>query len=107
MDFPPGEHYYQLIKDCGAAEREEQKWSEDTDIDGRVLNFESEYNDIVNWITKHMEFLDNNVFIETTNICNIPFSNNNNKKIYNIEGKQIKKLQKNINIINRKKVIIK
>lgn len=101
------EYYYQLIKDCGAAEREEQKWSEDTDIDGRVLNFESEYNDIVNWITKHMEFLDNNVFIETTNICNIPFSNNNNKKIYNIEGKQIKKLQKNINIINRKKVIIK
>ena len=101
------EYYYQLIKDCGAAEREEQKGSEDTDIDGRVLNFESEYNDIVNWITKHMEFLDNNVFIETTNICNIPFSNNNNKKIYNIEGKQIKKLQKNINIINRKKVIIK
>ena len=86
---------------------EQQKWSEDTDIDGRVLNFESEYNDIVNWITKHMEFLDNNVFKETTNINYIPFSNYNNIIIYNLEGKQIPYIQKNINIINRKKVIIK
>ena len=101
------EYYYQLIKNCGAAEREQQKWSEDTDIDGRVLNFESEYNDIVNWITKHMEFLDNNVFKETTNINYIPFSNYNNIIIYNLEGKQIPYIQKNINIINRKKVIIK
>lgn len=101
------EYYYQLIKNCGAAEREQQKWSEDTDIDGRVLNFESEYNDIVNWITKHMEFLDNNVFKKTTNINYIPFSNYNNIIIYNLEGKQIPNIQKNINIINRKKVIIK
>lgn len=101
------EYYYQLIKNCGAAEREQQKWSEDTDIDGRVLNFESEYNDIVNWITKHMEFLDNNVFKKTTNINYIPFSNYNNIIIYNLEGKQIPYIQKNINIINRKKVIIK
>jgi len=101
------EYYYQLIKNCGAAEREQQKWSEDTDIDGRVLNFESEYNDIVNWITKHMEFLDNNVFKKNTNINYIPFSNYNNIIIYNLEGKQIPNIQKNINIINRKKVIIK
>ena len=54
-----------------------------------------------------MEFLDNNVFKETTNINYIPFSNYNNIIIYNLEGKQIPYIQKNINIINRKKVIIK
>ena len=36
-----------------------------------------------------MEFLDNNVFKETTNINYIPFSNYNNIIIYNLEGKQI------------------
>ena len=101
------DEYYQLIKNCGAVEREENKWSEDTDIDGRVLNFESEYNDIVNWITKHMVFLDNKVFTESTNINNIYFLDKYNNLIYNLQGNQIPILQKGINIINGKKVIIK
>jgi CotH protein. len=101
------DEYYQLIKNCGAVEREENKWSEDTDIDGRVLNFESEYNDIVNWITKHMVFLDKKIFTESTNINNIYFLDKYNNLIYNLQGNQIPILQKGINIINGKKVIIK
>jgi len=50
--------YYQLLKRSGAAQREEQRWSGDTDVRGMEINFDNEIDTISQWITTHMEWLD-------------------------------------------------
>lgn len=54
--------YYNQIILSGAGKREENLWSEDTDIDGKVLDFKSEMTLISDWINTHMLYLDNEVF---------------------------------------------
>lgn len=47
------------IKDCGAMEREQARWSGDSDLYGRKLRIESvELPYLTNWIKERMEFLD-------------------------------------------------
>ena len=101
--------YYNLIKDCGAAEREENKWSGDSDVDGRTIHFESEFNDIKNWIIRHMDFLDKTVFSVNTDIQNIDHSPsfNHSMSIYNLQGKRLYSTKRGINIVDGKKVMIK
>ncbi|MBO5579456.1 MAG: CotH kinase family protein [Prevotella sp.] len=103
------EYYYNLIKDCGAAEREENKWSGDSDVDGRTIHFESEFNDIKNWIIRHMDFLDKTVFSVNTDIQNIDHSPsfNHSMSIYNLQGKRLYSTKRGINIVDGKKVMIK
>lgn len=103
------EYYYNLIKDCGAAEREENRWSGDADVDGRTINFESEFNDIKNWIVRHMDFLDNTVFSFNTGIQNInyPYPYDHSTSVYDLKGRRMYSSKKGLNIINGKKIIIK
>ena len=103
------EYYYNLITDCGAVEREEEKWSGDSDIDGRTLNFKLEFNDIKNWIIGHMDFLDNTIFSVNTNIQNTYYFPiyNHSIPIYDIQGKRLYSTKRGINIIHGKKVMIK
>lgn len=48
---------------CGAAAREEAKWSRDSDLGGRVLDISSEMEYVADWIKRRMTYLDENVFV--------------------------------------------
>lgn len=54
--------YYNDITNSGAAQRETDKWSGDSDLNGETINFEAEYEYICNWITAHMQMIDDNLF---------------------------------------------
>lgn len=47
---------------CGAAAREEARWSGDSDINGKTLDISAEMEYISNWIQRRMVFLDENIF---------------------------------------------
>lgn len=99
--------YYQMLKESGAARREEQKWSMDSDVNGEVIDFDSEIVYIKDWITRHMLYLDNHVFPIGTYIHEL---NNNNRainNIYNLKGQRIINPQKGIYIRNGKKYVVK
>ena len=49
---------YNSLADCGAAQREEQRWSYDTDISGLRLDLKDELDYICGWISSRMQFLD-------------------------------------------------
>ena len=60
-------HYRTAIDnllECGAATREENRWSGDTDLAGKELNLDAEMNYIEDWIRRRMAYLDEYVFIE-------------------------------------------
>lgn len=78
-------HYYYLLKKSGASEREEQKWSGDSDINYLPINYDDEIDYITDWINRHMTFVDNEVFPAQTGITNVTSVNNNtNTILYNI-----------------------
>lgn len=51
-----------FINDCGAVQREQQRWSRDSDLSGRVLDINAELAYVTDWITKRMDFLDKTRF---------------------------------------------
>lgn len=52
------------LVDCGAAAREEARWSKDTDLYKKELNLVNEMQYVEDWIRRRMAYLDENVFIE-------------------------------------------
>lgn len=101
--------YYNLIKLSGAADREQNKWSKDTDINGEEINFDEEIVYIIDWLKIHMQYLDSKIFPLQDNIKKI-FNNSNNLNIYNLNGQQVNKnssLNKGIYIQGGKKYVIK
>lgn len=99
--------YYELIKNSGAALREEQKWSKDSDVNGEDINFEKEIEYINDWIIRHMTYLDKNVFPIDTKI-NHPYYNITDKHIiYNLKGQRIEKQARDIYIQNRRKFLVR
>ena len=50
------------FKVCGADEREYAKWSYDTDVSRRELNFDTEMEYLRDWFTRRMEYLDTKRF---------------------------------------------
>jgi hypothetical protein len=95
--------YYELLKNTGAAQREEERWSGDSDVGGEEINIQKEIAYITDWITRHMQYLDNNVFTTTTNIS-YPSVSNHQTDFYNLNGKRINNPQKGIYIWKGKKV---
>lgn len=51
------------LEDCGAAAREEQRWSRDPDLAYKVLDLSTEMDKVENWIRRRMNYLDEFVFI--------------------------------------------
>ena len=51
------------LQECGAASREEARWSGDTDLARKELNLGNEMDYVENWIRQRMEYLDEFVFI--------------------------------------------
>jgi len=53
---------YDLLRYCGAIKREEMRYSGDSDINFRVLDFDDEFEYLSDWIRRHFVYLDNNTF---------------------------------------------
>ena len=103
------QNYYDLLKLSGAAEREENKWSGDSDVNNLTINYDNEIIYITDWITRHMQYLDREVFPASTSIntINVKYKNNH---IYNLNGQLINKNNNSISrlfISNRKKYVVK
>ena len=50
------------LENCGAAEREENRWSKDMDLSRKVLDLSAEMDYVEDWIRRRMEYLDTHVF---------------------------------------------
>jgi len=101
------DNYYHILKESGTARREELKWSMDSDVNGEVIDFDTEIAYIRDWITRHMQHLDNNVFPVCTYIYELNSNNRATNSIYNLKGQRIINPQKGIYIRNGKKYVVK
>ena len=110
--------YYNAIKNSGAAKRETEKWSGDSDIKGEEIDFDKEYEYICDWITKHLEAVDKKGFplVYDKEYMDKIFAGMDHKiiteksdnQIYTLNGQRINstsQLKHGIYIINKKKVI--
>ena len=57
------EAYFNEMKACGADQREIARWSYGSDLGGRELHFDNELEYLRDWWTRHLAYLDQNVFI--------------------------------------------
>ena len=55
--------YFNKMKSCGADQREIRRWGYTSDLAGRELNFDTELEYLRDWWTRHIAYLDTNVFI--------------------------------------------
>ena len=55
--------YFDQMRRCGADQREITRWSRGTDLAGHELNFNTEVEYLRDWWTRHIAYLDRNVFI--------------------------------------------
>lgn len=99
--------YYQILNESGAAQREEQRWSKDTDLNGNELNFEKEIAYINQWIDARLDYLDSTNSPILSDMNPIPtFIKQKTNTIYNVLGQKINCIpEKGIYIINGKKYI--
>ena len=51
------------LENCGAAQREEGRWSKDTDLARKKLDLSQEMDYVEDWIRRRMDYIDENVFI--------------------------------------------
>jgi spore coat protein CotH len=112
--------YYNAIKKSGAAQRETDKWSGDSDINGEAIDFDKEYEYICDWITKHLEAVDKKGFPVQydkeymdrifANIPSLTINKKSDNYIYTLNGQRIdstKPLKHGIYIHSGNKIIIK
>ena len=52
------------LEKSGAASREENRWSGDSDLAGKDLDLSAEMDYVEDWIRRRMAYLDENVFVE-------------------------------------------
>ena len=96
--------YYNMLVKSGAASREENKWSEDSDIGDYPLNFKKEIEYIKNWIIQRLNYLDTTQFPLSTHISEIHQEENTiQKPIYNILGQKVGVSYQGLKIKNGKK----
>ena len=101
--------YYQLLKKCGAAERETQRWSGDTDILEQKIDYDKEMEHIANWITRHMKVLDRQLFNDPNAIKPFRVASNESDDVYTLQGINVdpNHLGSGVYIKGRKKIFIK
>ena len=101
--------YYQLLKKCGAAERETQRWSGDTDILEQKIDYDKEIEYIANWITRHMKVLDRQLFNDPNAIKPSRVAANESDDVYTLQGIKVDPNHwgSGVYIKGRKKIFIK
>lgn len=102
--------YFDMIDLSGAAQREENKWSEDSDINYEKLDFDFEIYYITYWITRHLQYLDEHLFKNNGNseITSIHTYQTDriSQPIFNLKGLKVNNPQKGIYIKDGKKYVI-
>ena len=101
--------YYQLLKKCGAAERETQRWSGDTDILEQKIDYDKEIEHIANWITRHMKVLDRQLFNDPNAIKPSRVAAKESDDVYTLQGIKVdpNHLGSGVYIKGCKKIFIK
>lgn len=113
-------HYYLLLKNSGAADRETEKWSGDSDLNGETIDFDKEFKYICDWIKLHLRILDlrkfpvdyNQDYFEKIGITQ-PLTDRQESDaapLYNLSGQrtqQNSRLKPGIYIQKGKKIIIR
>ena len=80
------------FKTCGAAQREYDKWSYDSDVAWHQLDFDDEMDYLEDWFTRRMNYLDNIRFkiSELPNaISNINDMNRTSGDVYDLRGQKV------------------
>lgn len=104
-------HYNDLLQRTGAAQREQERWSGDSDVDGSEIDFNAETDYICDWLQKHLDFLDTKLpetiaaGITPSIVDPQPSSN----FVYTLSGQRTdyNRLSRGIYIVNGKKYIRK
>ena len=55
--------YFDEMKACGADQREIRRWTGGIDLGYHVMNFDTEYEYLHDWWTRHIAFLDEHIFV--------------------------------------------
>ena len=55
--------YFDEMKACGADQREIRRWTGGIDLGYHVMNFDTEYEYLSDWWTRHIAFLDERIFV--------------------------------------------
>lgn len=99
--------YMGMLSKSGAYARETARWSGDTDLAGKVLNFDEERLYISDWITKRLKYLDKNLhlFMFPNAINNVTSGNNTSDATYNLCGQRVQPGTKGIVIRGGKKYL--
>jgi hypothetical protein len=94
------------LKRCGAVDREEQRWSHDTDIAGLPLDMEQELAYITTWIDERMAFLDSN-WLRSTDISDEQAEPAATRPPVTITGLPVPDGYRGIVIMNGRKILMK
>lgn len=97
------ENYYNLLKNSGAAQREESRWSGDSDLAGHQLDFDKEIEYIKDWIQRRLAYLDSENSPLLTTIKRPLIPNNQDLPIYNIMGQKVSNSYQGIKIVKGRK----
>ena len=104
--------YYNMLKESGAAKREEERWSGDSDVYGMDISFDDEIQYINDWIIRRIDYLDRNYFNyqEPTDIQQMIAGDDTHLQdvFYNMAGQRIRQSdlpQHGIFIHNGKKFV--
>lgn len=65
------EAHYDTLAYCGASARETGKWSGDSDLGDKALDFQQELTNIKSWIHQRLAFLDNKYGYSPTGITSV------------------------------------
>ena len=96
--------YYRRLANSGAAKREENRWSKDSDINGKELDFEREIEYISQWITTRLQCLDSGMFRLPTGIDEVNNEDMRTERIYNVQGQRLGQIPaRGVYIVNGRK----
>ncbi|MBQ8463576.1 MAG: CotH kinase family protein [Prevotella sp.] len=105
------------FKTCGAAQREYRKWSGDSDVAGKTLNFDTELDYLRDWLTRRLNYLDKTRFriseLPTSGIATAISAPEAHQGVYTLNGQKVadtpaslNQLPKGIYIVDGRKVIV-
>lgn len=84
---------YAELRKSGAANREQDKWSYDSDLGGNVLDWNDQLAYVEDWIAKRLAFLDAKYhYTVADGISNIRYGKANDKhdgSVYNLQGQKV------------------
>ena len=111
-------NYLDEFKTCGAAQREYDRWSYNSDVAGHVLDFDNEMEYLDDWFTRRMNYLDTRRFdiASLPNVItdiNAKSNSASDNIVYDLRGQrlgtaaQLSSLPAGVYILNGKKIVVK